>query len=156
MIKIKWFLFSLFIIGIILAILGWLFDRVSHFPWLMRKISPDYVNGINVLDTLAENEKHAITTFHPGFNVILERWQGLNRKSLVTLIGRSVAYVGFGPQVTSDFELIAYDKDRSEITPRWKNSSARSLFVDEQNKRLFWIGTVVFLAVWGSLLFLGY
>ena len=144
LILMRWFLFLLFIIGIILAILGWFFDRVSYFPWLMRKISPDYVNSINALDTLAANKKHALTPFHPGFNALLERWPNLSKKLSVVLIGRSVAYMAFGEQVKGDFELIAFDKDNAEIKPRWKESAARSLFVDEEDKKIFWIGTVVF------------
>jgi len=146
LVSMRRFLFLLFIIGVILAILGWFFDRLSYFPWLMRKISPDYVNGIDALDVLAADDKRDLTPSHLGFNAILERWPGLNRKSSITLIGRSVAYLGFGSRVTGDFQLIAYDKDRSEVMPIWKHSSARSLFVGEQNERLFWIGTVVFFS----------
>ena len=68
----------------------------------------------------------------------------MSEKSSVRLIGRSAAYIGFGDQVTSDIELIAFDEDHKEIGSRWKISSARSLLVVEKNKKVFWIGTIVF------------
>lgn len=140
----KWILFILFIIGMILVILGWFFDRMSHFPGLMRRICPDYMNGITTLNTLARDNKVAITEKHPGFNVILKSWPGMTEKSRVRLIGRSAAYMGFGAQVTSDIQLIAFGEDHKEIGSRWKISSARSLLVVEKNKRVFWIGATVF------------
>ena len=138
------FRFLLFISGFIIAIVGRFFDQVTELPWLLRMISPDYVNGINALDFLAQNRRHILNSHDPGFIVILERWPNLNKKSSVALIRRSPPYQDMLHQVKSDFELIGFDSNTKEIGTRWEESLARSLLIKELNNKRFWMGTVVF------------
>jgi len=110
----------------------------------MKKFFPHQLNGLNTLNFLASNVKHRISQEHQGFNVILERWPQPDDKDSVRYIGRGPAYIKFGSRVENDFALVMYDKDNNRIEPVWTESSARHLILEEIDKRLFWIGKVIF------------
>lgn len=136
--------FSLLIIGLLIAVLGWFGDRAANFSFLLKVIAPDYVDGINALDILAENNKRAIIPKHPGFLVLLSRWPDRPLTGSVAYISRSVAYMEFGPRVKNDFQLILRDAQQNEIKPIWSEASARRLLKNELDKKLFIIGPVIF------------
>ena len=143
-INMKYLLFSLFIFGLILAVIGWFFEKAFRLTWLMKKFFPDQLNGINTLDFLASNVKHGITSENPGFNVILERWPQSGDKDSVRYIGRGPAYIKFGSRVENDFALVMYDEKKNKIEPVWTESSAKHVLLEEIEKRLFWIGKCIF------------
>ena len=140
----RWLLFSLFVLGLLIVVLGWFFDRAANFNFLLKKIAPDYVHGINALDILAENNKRALIPKHPGFIVLLSRWPDQPLTSSVAIISRSVAYTEFGPQVKNDFQLILRDAQQNEISPRWSEANARGMLENELNRKLFITGTIIF------------
>lgn len=142
----KSLLFSLFIFGIILAVIGWFFEKAFRFAWLMKRFFPDQLNGINALDFLGSNVKHEITPENQGFGVILERWPQPGDKDSVRYIGRGPAYIKFGSRVENDFALVMYDEDKNKIEPIWTESSARHVLHQEIDKKLFWIGKVIFFS----------
>ena len=137
-------LFSLFIFGLILAVIGWFFEKAFRFAWLMKKFFPYQLNGLNALDFLASNVKHGITEENPGFRVILERWPQPGDKDSVQSIGRGPAYIKFGSRVENDFALVMYNEEKNKIDPVWTESSARHVLIQEIDKKLFWIGKVIF------------
>ncbi|MGH7871598.1 MAG: hypothetical protein ACREQO_05200 [Candidatus Binatia bacterium] len=132
--------------GIALTILGWLFARVIQARWLLMLVTPDYVKGMTVLNELASNEKFVATVKRPGVRVLLNVWPGLADKGHVESIQRSVAYMVFGPNVKDDIDLIARDNDENEVGGKWTYSEARKVLIASRDKRLFWIGTLVFFA----------
>lgn len=137
-------LFSLFIFGLILAVIGWFFEKAFRFAWLIKKFFPDQLNGLNALDFLASNVKHGITGENQGFSIILERWPQPENKESVQYIKRGPAYIKFGSQVENDFALVMYNEDMNKIEPVWTESSARHVLLQEIDKKLFWIGKVIF------------
>lgn len=140
----KCLLFSLFIFGLILAVIGWFFEKVFHFTWLMKKFFPDQLDGLNALDFLSSDVKHRISEEYTGFRVILERWPQPGNTDSVQFIGRGPAYIKFGSQVENDFVLIMYDEGKNKIEPSWTESSARIMILKEIDKKLFWIGKIIF------------
>jgi len=127
-----------------LAVIGWFLDKAFRFKWLMKKYFSDQSNGIDALDFLASNVQHTVTLEHLGFSVIMERWPQAKEKDLVRYIGRGPAFIKFGSQIENDFAIVMYDEDKNKIEPVWTESSARHALVEEIDKRLFWIGKVVF------------
>src|SRR5215216_554670 len=101
----NWILFGLLLFGLILAIVGYLLDHVAHFPWLMEKLAPQYVKGTHALDDLAEHEHNVLTSAHPGFPVLLQRWPTPHEKERVALIGRGPAYMNLLHAVKHDIQL---------------------------------------------------
>jgi len=138
-------LLALLILGLLLAVSGWLFDRALEVQWLGRLLAPDYVEGTELLDHLEANDKLAVLSHHPGFWAVLQRWPGLQNKQGVHFISRSVAFMQFGASVTSDIELIARDGEQREIPARWRVAGARKQLLAEAKARVFWLGTVVFV-----------
>jgi hypothetical protein len=41
---------------------------------------------------------------------------------------------------------VAYDKSKNKIEPVWRESSAKFVFLEEIDKKLFWIGKVIFFS----------
>ena len=135
---------ALFLIGIILAIVGWFFDRAKLFNWLMMKIAPDYIFAQKALEDLKKDPKIALTKHHEGFQILLERWPNLSNKDSVEYIGRTAAFVSFGAQVKNDIQLIAYDNENKEIRERWSISNATVVIEEIVERRLFKIGAILF------------
>lgn len=142
--KITNLLHALFIVGIIFTITGWFFDRAKSFNFLLSWISPEYVFAQQALADLKKDQKIALTKNHEGFEVLLKKWPDLSEKESVVYIGRSVAYMSFGPEMSSDIEIIAFDKDQNEIKNRWAMSNANATFESIIDKKLFIIGTILF------------
>lgn len=140
----EWLPFALLLLGIGIAIIGWLFDRLSQIDWLLKRVNPRYYHGTQALRLLAENERRALLPKHPGFHILLELWPSTMPVGSVALLGRSVAFVEFGPTVSNDFELIKYDSARNEVSTRWKYSEAIKKLSEAHHKNIFWLGTVVF------------
>jgi hypothetical protein len=140
----NWPLLTLFVLGNILAILGWFFDRTREIDWLARVMVRDYVYGSRALDDLATDPKRAILPSHLGFNVLLTRWPNLPNKKAVASIGRSIAFTEFGPEVKNDIELIALDQALNHLESRWLFSSARQELQKQADKRIFIFGTIMF------------
>ena len=134
----------LFIVGIVITITGWFFDRAKSFNWLVSVIAPDYVSAKQALSDLEQNEKIGLTSHHEGFKILVEKWPNLNNKDSVRFIGRSVAFITFGSVVSNDIELIARDKDQNEIKERWKMSEASVAIESIIERKLFAIGGILF------------
>lgn len=139
-------LLALFILGTITAIVGWFFDRALEIAWVTRLLAPAYFNGGKALAALEDNPKRGVLPDHPGFVPILDRWPGLKNKQAVAIIGRSAAYMEFGPKVESDIELIPYDANRNELPPRWTVSAAQKTLRQGAERRAFVVGAIVFFA----------
>ena len=135
--------------GLVIAVIGWFFDKAATIPWMIKAVSKDTVNGLEILDVFGEQRGAAVVPIHPGFNVLLDRWPDLTDKNSVTKIDRTVAYMKFGAQVSGDFGLIARDKEGDIIEPTWQESEARQIFLHEQNHELSMIKNVVF---WSGIL----
>ncbi|TKS61505.1 MAG: hypothetical protein EWM73_02946 [Nitrospira sp.] len=140
----KRLLFLLFVIGTLGTIVGWFFDRALDIETVTRVIAPDYHHGEAALRALEANPRVALTREHPGFAPILTRWPNLPEPGRVATIGRSVAFMKFGPTVRNEIELIARDSERGELTPRWNLSGARVQLRDEAESTAFLWGTVIF------------
>ena len=134
----------LFTSGIIISIVGWFLDRANKFQWLMLKISPDSVYALMALDDLTKDTKISLTQKHKGFNPLLKKWPDLKNKSRIEYIGRSVAFMSFGPEVKNDIQLITYDKDQKKIENVWSISEARCSFQNMSENKLFKMGTALF------------
>jgi len=140
----RWVLLILSVFGIMLAIIGWGFDKATNFDFLIKRISPDYVDGINALDLLSENPARNLNSKHPGFTVLLDRWPDNPEKRFVFFISRSVAYIELGPRIKNDFQLILRDQQHNEIKPCWSEVAARSKLVDELNRKILKFGAIIF------------
>lgn len=127
-----------------MTIAGWFFDRLAHFPALGRWVARNAHDALDALALLAQNNRHALLPAHPGFPVIVSAWPGLEARSRAKAIGRSVAFIQFGGQVSNDFELIARGADESELSPRWRHTAAAKEFQSRIDNQTFWYGTVVF------------
>lgn len=136
--------FGLFLVGILVAICGWFFDRALDIRWVSRLVAPEYVHGTAFLDRLEGNDKLAVTADHRGCPELLRRWPGLSNTASVRMVSRSVAFMQFGTSVAPDIQLIARAQDQSEIPPRWSMAAARKELGDEAKNRAFWVGAVVF------------
>ena len=134
----------LFLIGIVVAIVGWFFDKAKSFDWLMLKIAPDYVFAQRALDDLKRDSKIVLTDRHQGFRVLITRWPNLKNPNAVKYIGRSSAFLAFGAQVRNDIQMIAYDIEKTEIPERWNMSDAAGEIERIVETRLFRIGAILF------------
>lgn len=132
------------VLGVILAVIGHFFDKATNFPWIVKAISSDSANGLKALDKLREDNRMGITPKHPGFSVLLKLWPNLNDKNLVKIIGRGGARLIIGPWAKADFDLIAYDRNENIIEPKWKESIARQILIEEQKSLLFKLGEFIF------------
>jgi hypothetical protein len=133
-----------FIIGILISIVGWFLDRANKFKWLMLKIAPDCIFAQRALDSLEADQKIGLTKNHKGFQILLNKWPNLISKQSVEYIGRSLAFIEFGPQVKNDIQLIAYDKEEKEVKERWSMLDARSSIEKILEKKLFKQGVYLF------------
>ena len=107
-----------FIIGIIIMIIGWFFDRAKSFNWLMIRIAHSYVSAQKALEDLKGNPKVALTKHHEGFQILINKWPNLDDTNSAKYIGRTTAFLSFGAQVKNDIELVLYDKKKKEIKNR--------------------------------------
>lgn len=140
-----WWPFMLLVVGLVLTVAGWFFDRLAHFPRLERLVAKQAHDALNGLGLLAQNERHGLLPAHPGFRPLVAAWPGLAVTANATTIARSVAFMEIGvAAISNDFELIARLSDNTEISPRWRHASAIDLFQSRMKKRVFWLGTAVF------------
>ncbi len=142
--KIKITLQVLFVVGIVITITGWFFDRAKSFNWLVSIVAPDYVSAKRALSDLEQNERIGITSNHEGFKFLVNKWPNLNDKDSVRYIGRSVAFISFKSTISNDLQLIARDKDQNEIKERWKMSEASALVESIIDRKLFAFGGFLF------------
>jgi len=137
------FSLALLLTGVALSVIGWLFDRITNLPLLLKMISPDYLYGTEALRLLAANDRRHLLSTHRGFQVLLNRWPH-SYSDQAASIGRSVAFTEFGAQITNDFELRLCDATQADIAQRWSLTLAQKQLDAELEKRTFWLGTVVF------------
>jgi hypothetical protein len=142
--KLKITVHIIFVLGVVITITGWFFDRAKSFNWLVSFIAPDYVSAKQALNDLKQNEKIGLTPYHEGFQFLLDKWPNLSNKDSVCFIGRSVAFISFKPEISNDIELIAYDKDKNEVKERWIISEASVAIEGLIERKLFSIGCVLF------------
>ena len=137
-------LFILSLVGLLVTLFGWLFDRALDISWVARLIAPAYFHAKAVLNQLEGNSRLAITADERGCVELLKRWPGLADITSVGMISRSIAFMSFGPTVTPEIELIARRADKSEILPRWRMAAARHDLEHEAKTRVFRVGAIVF------------
>jgi len=143
---VKLLLFIFFALGLFLAVMGWSFEQIYHYPWLMRITAPEYAHGIDALELLTSERDKKITSEHPGFEVLLKRWPGLGDKPSVSAIGISYSYIAYDDKSRTDFELVALDSTKNELKPRWKVWAAMFLFRDELEVKVFQTGWYLFIS----------
>jgi hypothetical protein len=137
----------LLVVGLVLTVAGWFFDRLAHFPRLERLVAKQTHDALDGLRFLAQNDRHGLLPVHPGFRPLVAAWPGLAATANAATIARSVAFMEFGgATISNDFELIARSSDNAEIPPRWRHASAIEVLQSRMKKRVFWLGTVVFWA----------
>jgi hypothetical protein len=132
------------VLGVILAVIGHFLDKATNFPWIVKAISSDSANGLKALDKLREDNRIGITPKHPGFSMLLKLWPNLDDKNQVKIIGRGGARLILEPWAKADFDLIAYDRNENIIEPKWKESIARQILIEEQKSLLFKLGELIF------------
>lgn len=140
-----------FILGIVITIIGRVVDSARYPNWLMSAIAPDYVSAKKALTDLEQDERIGLTSHHEGFQRLIDKWPNLSNEDAVQFIGRSVAFIDLKPKMKDDIELIAYDKEKNEIKERWKVSEASAALESIIEKRLFFIGGILFsigIAIW--------
>ena len=140
----EWLLLTLLLFGTGLSVVGWFFDRLSKFGWLLRYVDRNYYHAVQALRLLRDSEKRSLLPAHAGFRVLLNLWPADIPIESIALIGRSVAFIEFGATVRNDFELLLYDSGRNEISPRWSYSEAYGRLSKTHRERVFWMGTGVF------------
>lgn len=141
----KWLSFALLSLGLLISVIGWAFDRSTQIPWLHQWVDEDHYEGIDALEALSQNEKRALLPVHPGFWVLLQHWPSPVDITHVNQLRRSVAFTEFGPQIVNDFEIIAYDATQNEQQgERWRYSAAKTLLTEAYERKVFWLGAVVF------------
>jgi hypothetical protein len=141
---VEWGSLTLLVVGLILTIVGWFFDRLVHFPVLERLIDKEACGAIDALGLLASDDRCGLLPELPGFRVIIAAWPNLSSSASASIIARSVAFVQFGPTVENHFELIARSAEDVELPPRWRYAPAMECFKGKIERRVFWLGTVVF------------
>jgi hypothetical protein len=139
-----WESFTLLVLGLTLTIVGWLIDRLEHFPGLERLLAREACNAIDALSLLASDGRYSFLPTHPGFKPIIAVWPDLSFSANVAIVARSVAFTQFGPTVENHFELIARSAENVELSSRWLYAPAMEKFKERIKKRVFWLGTVVF------------
>lgn len=135
---------ALFVLGIVITITGWFFDRAKSLNWVMSVIAPNYVSAKQALTDLKQNDKIGLTFQHEAFQILLDKWPKLSNKDSVRFIKRSIAFIAFKPEISNDIELIACDKDMNEIKERWRMSEASIAIESIIEGRLFSIGGTLF------------
>lgn len=65
-----WVDFSLGILGLIAAVVGWHFDHVEHFEWIQRLIAPRYFAAMQLYDHMFTTHQ-AVHRGDPGFEEIV-------------------------------------------------------------------------------------
>ena len=66
---------ALFFIGIAIAIASWFLDKATTFPWILRRVAPEYVAVQDVIEILDKGEKEVVSIDHPGAQVLLSWWE---------------------------------------------------------------------------------
>ena len=110
----------------------------------MLLIYPNFVHTRDALDTLSTNNRVAINAKHPGFAPLLDAWPNLKDKSSVAKIGRTYAYIVFGPEVQNEVGLVAFNNRGQELQKDWTVRAAREVFSAKADTRVFRVGAIVF------------
>lgn len=134
----------LFVIGIVITVTGWFFDRAKSFNWLVSIVAPDYISAKRALSDLEQNERIGLTSNREGFKFLVDEWPNLNDEDSVRYIAGSVAFIAFTPSISNDIELIARDKDQIEIKERWNMSEASAVVESIIDGKLFAFGGFLF------------
>ncbi len=130
--------------GLLIAIVGWFFDNLSRYPWLLEKISPHYYYGTDALNILKVDQKRVIIKEHNGFNVLLNRWPKLDDKSGVEYVARTAAYIEFGSVTKNEIQIMVLDDKGKEKGPRWTISSAENILLEEHRAKTFCFSGIIF------------
>jgi hypothetical protein len=137
-------LFGLFVIGLVLTVTGWMFDRALDIKEFAKIALPGYIYGNELLNALEQDPTLAAVPSNPGFRPIIAWWPQLEDKGAVQTISRSPAFIDFGSSVTNDILLIPKDGDAKQRGPSWRMSLARRQLAERARARLFWMGAVIF------------
>jgi len=134
----------LFVVGIVITIAGWFFDRAKSFDLLASIIAPDYLPAKQALSDLEQNKNILLTPNHEGFEILVDTWPNLDDKNSVRYIGRGPAYIKFGSTVSNDIALVAKNKDQNNIKEIWIMSEASAVVESMIDKKLSLIGGFLF------------
>ncbi len=138
-------LLVLSVIGIALSIIGWFVERAFTLPWLLRYLAPNCQIGLAALDTMRANPQCRIERTAPAFDAIVAHWPRFPDSPTVKAIGRTVAFIEFGSQVTNEIGLTLLDEQLKRIEGHdWTFSQATEALTAPTKRRFHFVGTTVF------------
>src|SRR5579859_2571457 len=129
----------------LIAVMGWFIDRVLTLAWLRRYLVPRVDVGLKALDNLRLNPKLGIEKNDPAFKVLSDIWPKFPIELPVQAIGRTMAYVQFGSEVTNEIGLTLFGEGLNRIEGHdWTISKANDALINPLKKRFHCFGTILF------------
>jgi hypothetical protein len=125
------------LVGALLVVIGWFIDRALELDWLRRRLAVKAHIGLRALDALRSNPSLEIERNDPAFAVLSSIWPQFPTEPSIRAIGRTVAYVQFGPEVTNEIGLTLFGEDLERIEKHdWTISQAGDALIGPLKKRL--------------------
>ena len=133
------------IVGALLSVVGWSIERAFTVEWLRRRLCPRADTALRALEAFRGNPKLGIEHNHPAFAVLSAAWPNFPATPPIRAIGRTIAYVAFGPEVKNDIGLTLLDEKLARVEGHdWTISEANDALVAPIQKRLRYLGMTVF------------
>ncbi len=138
-------LLILSIVGALLSVVGWVIDHAFKLQWLRRRFFSRADIALRELDVLQANPQLGIRRSEPAFAVLSSVWPNFPSSPTIQAIGRTVAYVEFGPEVKNQIGLTLFDDKLVRVEGHdWTISGAEDALVAPIKKSLRRIGITVF------------
>ena len=138
-------LLILSIAGALLSIVGWVIERAFKLEWLRRRFCAKADTALRVLDELRANPKLGLERDDPAFAVLSSAWPRFPSSPPIRAIGRTVAYVEFGPEVKNQIGLTLFDEKLVRVEGYdWTIAGAEDALVAPIEKRFRYIGITIF------------
>jgi hypothetical protein len=137
---------ALSLAGALLSVAGWAIERAFRFEWLRRLLCPKADIALRALDALRANPKLGFTHDDPAFVVLASVWPRFPHTLGIHAIGRTVAFVEFGPEVKNQIGLTLFDQKLNRIEGYdWTFAAATDALIAPTEKRFRYVGTTVFI-----------
>jgi hypothetical protein len=133
------------VVGALLVVVGWFIDRALELDWLRRRLAVKADIGLRALDALRSNPSLGIERTDAAFAVLSSIWPQFPTEPPIRAIGRTVAYLQFGQEVTNEIGLTLFGEDLERIEKHdWTISQASDALIGPLKKRLHNLGTTIF------------
>jgi len=141
------------LIGLVIAIIGWYFDRALAFPSLLKLIAPDYISVKQAFDILDSGEKAIIPINHPGSRILMNWWKPKPKEQDIAKISGIGRSTGIFNIITGkhryELRLLTQENKTMPAGYIWNDVEAKKLMQDILDKSVLkWSGWMF----WGGLM----